>query len=484
MWKHTKDQMDSELLIDYVWPVTTGRQETVEEGDEFTCGWDEPLVGADIVGFCGQDDLPLAQTTAAVEKVEVDMEGLETVVLPSEISLDLVYDTLKELKDEVASNMLDSLIDGDGALDPMEDIDLDEFFREIQDGRGARLPSLPAPPVTVETKEEEETMRWLEEAPPLPLPHPPPADVVVVVEETRKCLPSPALSVDSGVSFASSEAPAVSCQWEHPAFMAGQAAADEPFQLLTQHEVAGFVAVGGEGAGSGPTEGAAPYETIDVNALLQLLDFESAAGEPPRDVAVGLTIETAAVGEDEIEGDLHPLASFSSSSSSSFSSSPSPFSSPSSSSFSSYSVESSPSPSSRVQHFHPYAQKPVDDERETATKTSKKRARTAKTAGLTTTELVKTEMTTATTRTTATTKKSESTLALRKVKKKEQNKTAATRYRLKKKMETKCVFQEEREEEKRNKELKSQVAALESEIEYLKNFMAEITRKRRRNANF
>ena len=34
----------------------------------------EPLVGADIVGFCGQDDLPLAQTTAAVEKVEVDME--------------------------------------------------------------------------------------------------------------------------------------------------------------------------------------------------------------------------------------------------------------------------------------------------------------------------------------------------------------------------------------------------------------------------
>ena len=40
MWKHTKDQMDSELLIDYVWPVTTGRQETVEEGDEFTCGWD------------------------------------------------------------------------------------------------------------------------------------------------------------------------------------------------------------------------------------------------------------------------------------------------------------------------------------------------------------------------------------------------------------------------------------------------------------
>ncbi len=39
MWKHTKDQMDSELLIDYVWPVTTGRQ-TVEEGDEFTCGWD------------------------------------------------------------------------------------------------------------------------------------------------------------------------------------------------------------------------------------------------------------------------------------------------------------------------------------------------------------------------------------------------------------------------------------------------------------
>ena len=91
----------------------------------------------------------------------------------------------------------------------MEDIDLDEFFREIQDGRGARLPSLPAPPVTVETKEEEETMRWLEEAPPLPLPHPPPADVVVVVEETRKCLPSPALSVDSGVSSASSEAPAV-----------------------------------------------------------------------------------------------------------------------------------------------------------------------------------------------------------------------------------------------------------------------------------
>merc|ERR1739838_125441 len=136
--------------------------------------------------------------------------------------------------------------------------------------------------------------------------------------------------------------------------------------------------------------------TIDVNALLQLLDFESAVGEMPRDVAAGLTIETAAVGEDEIEGDLLPLASFSSSPSPSSpspssSSSPSPSPSPSSSSsFSSSASSVEASPSSRVHHFHPYAQKPVDDERVTAKKTAKKaRAR----AGTTTT----TEMSTTTT---------------------------------------------------------------------------------------
>ena len=64
------------------------------------------------------------------------------------------------------------------------------------------------------------------------------------------------------------------------------------------------------------------------------------------------------------------------------------------------------------------------------------------------------------------------------LKKKEQNKTAAQRYRMKKKMESGSVELEEREEERRNKELKSKVNALETEIKYLKNLMTEFQRHR------
>lgn len=65
-----------------------------------------------------------------------------------------------------------------------------------------------------------------------------------------------------------------------------------------------------------------------------------------------------------------------------------------------------------------------------------------------------------------------------KQRKKAQNRTAATRYRIKKKDELKAMSAEADELEQKNKELKGKVDGLKSEIDYLKNLMLDVIKAR------
>lgn len=65
-----------------------------------------------------------------------------------------------------------------------------------------------------------------------------------------------------------------------------------------------------------------------------------------------------------------------------------------------------------------------------------------------------------------------------KLRKKAQNRTAATRYRTKKKDELKAMDEEADQLEKANKELKGKVEGLRSEIDYLKNLMLDVIKAR------
>lgn len=69
---------------------------------------------------------------------------------------------------------------------------------------------------------------------------------------------------------------------------------------------------------------------------------------------------------------------------------------------------------------------------------------------------------------------SRSSVEDKKVRKKEQNKNAATRYRQKKKLEIKEIQGEERELMESNDKLKEKVKGLQQEIGYLKGFMREV----------
>lgn len=62
----------------------------------------------------------------------------------------------------------------------------------------------------------------------------------------------------------------------------------------------------------------------------------------------------------------------------------------------------------------------------------------------------------------------------RRIRKKEQNKTAATRYRIKKKVELEILLDEESQLEERNRQLQERHDELASEIRYLKNLMREL----------
>jgi len=65
-----------------------------------------------------------------------------------------------------------------------------------------------------------------------------------------------------------------------------------------------------------------------------------------------------------------------------------------------------------------------------------------------------------------------------KVRKKAQNRTAATRYRIKKKDELKTMTEEADKMEETNKELKGKVDGLRNEIDYLKNLMLDVIKAR------
>lgn len=64
----------------------------------------------------------------------------------------------------------------------------------------------------------------------------------------------------------------------------------------------------------------------------------------------------------------------------------------------------------------------------------------------------------------------------KRMRKKEQNKNAATRYRLKKKQEVEEILGEEKELQDRNEHLKSELTELGREIKYLKNLMRDMFR--------
>lgn len=68
----------------------------------------------------------------------------------------------------------------------------------------------------------------------------------------------------------------------------------------------------------------------------------------------------------------------------------------------------------------------------------------------------------------------------RRLRKKEQNKTAATRYRIKKKNELDILLEEEAALEQRNRQLQSKHDDLANEVRYLKKLMREVFDNRKR----
>jgi len=387
--------MDSETLIDCVWPLGTDGPETAGAGHELGAGggeWDVPLVGADIVDVWSPqflDQYPLCsgdEENPTAAQWSDDIETLNSTSSRGVLTvkdLNPLYATLKEWKDEVATDLLDSVLEGDGAIDPLEDIDLDEFFRELNSSNksvSSRVNSNQSSPSTI----------------------------IDAATTARECLPSPAPSSDSSVSSSSSDAPALG--------------------LLT-------VTIG-EGVVDA-SDGS--YVTIDPRAL-QLAHF----GLNGEDVAMEQGMEEAL--------DSPPLASSAESGMMECDSSFSYYASGGEGEEEEEEEHKHLVPAqSPVDHFHSYAQKPssinAEGEGGGGSKGKGRKKRAAK---------------------------SEASVELRKTKKKEQNKNAAQRYRLKKKMETGSVFEEEKEEERRNKELKKNVEALENEIRILKNLMAEV----------
>lgn len=67
----------------------------------------------------------------------------------------------------------------------------------------------------------------------------------------------------------------------------------------------------------------------------------------------------------------------------------------------------------------------------------------------------------------------------KKLKKMEQNKTAATRYRQKKRVEQEQLSTELQDLEQRNRELAEKAESISREIQYLKDLMEEVRKHRR-----
>jgi len=410
-----------------------------------------PLVGADIVDVWTPQPFfdecpPIHGCEEYLTSAQGGIDGSQPVQLPDTASLqglsaakeiNPLYAALKEWKDEVANDLLESVFNCGGSMDPLEDIDLDEFFSDLTTTNN----SLPRGPLS-------------------PLPPPPSSRDEAVDEKTREGMPSPAPSCDSGVSSALSSGASCSlpsptgATFVPPSFGANSAPSPTGGALAPE-----FITLA-----QGPFEEGVSYVTIDPGALqlmhvdlLGAVEESTALGEewteskeewttiamdwghlaPTEDVECQEMVkeeESERRGgeddDDDEEGEEENSSHYDV-------------------------VSSTPSP---VHHFHSYAQPPIEGAEgeggggKGGEKGKGRRKRAAK---------------------------SEATAELRKTKKKEQNKTAAQRYRMKKKMEKGSTFKEEQEEEKRNKELKANVEALEKEIAYLKDLMAEVKRQRR-----
>ena len=73
--------------------------------------------------------------------------------------------------------------------------------------------------------------------------------------------------------------------------------------------------------------------------------------------------------------------------------------------------------------------------------------------------------------------------AARKERKKEQNKTAAIRYRQKKKDEADALFKLEQQLEEKNQRLHSQVDGMMAEIAYLKKLLQDIKKQQKQRSS-
>lgn len=72
---------------------------------------------------------------------------------------------------------------------------------------------------------------------------------------------------------------------------------------------------------------------------------------------------------------------------------------------------------------------------------------------------------------------------MKKERKREQNKTAALRYRMKKKSERGDFESQQKELEERNRELRSTVSGIEAEIHYLQRLWAEVQQAKTERAH-
>ena len=325
--------------------------------------------------------------------------------------------------------------DGSDAIDAFEDIDLDEFFEEINQSnnsqpRGRNVIQQKAviqpQPIRCSAGAQHEAENAIQQ---------------------QSCLPSPTPSSDSGISSATSSfngnAPFVQVsQYAALVSISAIEGSDEPaietegnFLTidprpldLTHCDLFGaqVVATGPEVKGECASSSADSRRSYDCSTSVSSMKSEEATFEMGESDDTDATLSgldsSAPLWSEEDEDEDMEEKPF-----------PSTIASPTS-----------------IDQFHSYAQSPVNTGKSAKNVDGKGRGRGRRSV------------------------KGAATVELKKTKKKEQNKTAAQRYRMKKKMESGCVFKEEQEELKRNRELKTNVEKLEWEIQYLKNLLAQV----------
>merc|ERR1719309_1885207 len=135
--------MDSAALLEGIWPLENEGLETavVVEHERERLEWLEPpLIGAEVVNVSSKEveaapvqmscftEIPSGQTlmTNRIESIEL----CNTVSIVANIAgkdLAPMYETLNELREEVAKNIEETLLDG-AKIDPNEDFDVDDLL--------------------------------------------------------------------------------------------------------------------------------------------------------------------------------------------------------------------------------------------------------------------------------------------------------------------------------------------------------------------